>query len=38
MLKRTLKTAMVFLAVLTITSCKTVQQANLKEIKPFVGI
>jgi hypothetical protein len=29
---------MVFLAVLTITSCKTVQQANLKEIKPFVGI
>lgn len=29
---------MVFLAVLTIISCKTVQQANLKEIKPFVGI
>ena len=38
MLKRTLKIAMVFLAVLTIISCKTVQQANLKEIKPFVGI
>jgi hypothetical protein len=38
MLKRTLKIAVLFLAVLTIVSCKTVQQANLKEIKPFVGI
>ena len=38
MLKKTSKVALFFLAALTIISCKTVQQANLKEIKPFVGI
>jgi len=38
MLKKTLKTTLVFLAVLTVFSCKTVQQASLTEIKPFVGI
>ncbi|WP_293313621.1 hypothetical protein [Pedobacter sp. UBA5917] len=38
MLKKTSKTAMVILALIITFSCKTVQQANLKEIKPFVGI
>lgn len=38
MLKRISKIAVIFLTVLAIFSCKTVQQANLKEIKPFVGI
>lgn len=38
MLKKTSKIAMIILATSTIFSCKTVQQANLKEIKPFVGI
>jgi len=38
MLIKTLKTALIFAVVFTIVSCKTVQQASLKEIKPFVGI
>ncbi|WP_025141630.1 hypothetical protein [Pedobacter jeongneungensis] len=38
MLKRTSKIALIFVATLTIFSCKTVQQANLTEIKPFIGI
>ena len=38
MLIKILKNALIFAVVFTISSCKTVQQANLKEIKPFVGI
>ena len=35
---KSLKTFVIFIAALMFFSCKTVQQANLKEIKPFVGI
>lgn len=38
MLKKLFQYTAILLAVLSIASCSTVQQANLKEIKPFVGI
>ncbi|TCD02351.1 hypothetical protein EZ449_18510 [Pedobacter frigidisoli] len=38
MLKKLSYCTAILFAVLSIVSCKTVQQANLKEIKPFVGI
>lgn len=38
MLKKIFYHAAILFAVLSIVSCKTAQQANLKEIKPFIGI
>lgn len=38
MLKKLSYCTAILFAVASIVSCKTVQQANLKEIKPFIGI